>query len=205
MKRRSFVQALAAIPAAAPLALPQQAPPTPAPTSLNPARGEQPPGRAAAEELPKLEATLPEAVGEAMPRFFTPVELGTLRKLSDILMPATASSPGAVAAQAPEFLDFLIGDSGADRKQLYRAGLDGLNAQARRQFSKAFADLDASQASALLAPLRQPWTSRPGSAFSSYGEGRRPHRDSELPRRVVRQTVCRRRPLLVSARLNELN
>jgi hypothetical protein len=158
MKRRSFVQALAAIPAAAPLALPQQAPPTPAPTSLNPARGEQPPGRAAAEELPKLEATLPEAVGEAMPRFFTPVELGTLRKLSDILMPATASSPGAVAAQAPEFLDFLIGDSGADRKQLYRAGLDGLNAQARRQFSKAFADLDASQASALLAPLRQPWT-----------------------------------------------
>jgi hypothetical protein len=93
-----------------------------------------------------------------MPRFFTPAQFSALRRLGDLLMPAGQTSPGALASGAPEFLDFLIGASPSDRQQVYRAGLDGLNAQARRQFSKAFADTDDAQAETLLAPLRQPWT-----------------------------------------------
>ena len=67
-------------------------------------------------------------------------------------------APGALDAKAPEFLDFLLSQSPADRQQLYRIGLDGLNAQARKRFTKAFTDVDASQAAMLLAPLREPWT-----------------------------------------------
>jgi len=151
MKRRRFVQALAALPAV-PLAA-QQAPPAPP----APARGAGR-GAAAAEDLPKLDIAFPDDAAQGVLRFFTPPQLAALRRLGDLLMPANSTSPGALAAGAPEFLDFLIGDSGADRQQVYRAGLDGLNAQARRQFNKTFAETDNSQADALLSSLRQPWT-----------------------------------------------
>jgi hypothetical protein len=159
MRRRRFFQALATLPAAAPL-IGQQAPANQSAPGipLNPTQGTQPPGRAAAEDLPKLEPSVPDAAADGLPRFLTPAQFATLRRLADILMPATATSPGALAAGAPEFLDFLIGDSGADRQQVYRAGLDSLNSQARTQFNKAFAEIEISQAGALLAPLQQPWT-----------------------------------------------
>ncbi len=151
MKRRRFVQTLAALPAV-PLAAQQPPPAPPAP-----ARGGGR-GAAAAEDLPKIDIAFPDDAAQGVLHFFTAPQLTALRRLGDILMPAGASSPGALAAGAPEFLDFLIGDSGAERQQVYRAGLDGLNAQARRQFNKTFAETDDSQADALLAPLRQPWT-----------------------------------------------
>jgi hypothetical protein len=68
--------------------------------------------------------------------------------------------PGALEAGAPEFLDFLIGVSPPDRQKLYRDGLDALNSQAKKQFKKSFADLDASQADAIVRPLLVviPWS-----------------------------------------------
>lgn len=95
------------------------------------------------------------------PRFFTAPQLAALRKLSDILMPPLNNLPGALDANAAEFLDFLIGQSSAERKQLYRNGLNTLNAQALRQFKKPFAEVDGAQADTLLAPLKQPWTYDP--------------------------------------------
>ena len=142
MKRRRFIQALAATPAA-PALIAQQAQqvqqsPPPAETSL----------RYAA----------PDTMAEPVLHFFTATQFATLRKLSDLLMPPMSGAPGALEANAPEFLDFLISQSSADRQQLYRIGLDGLNAQARRRFAKPFAGVDAAQADILLAPLREPWT-----------------------------------------------
>jgi hypothetical protein len=90
--------------------------------------------------------------------FFTPQQFAALRKLSDLLNPPMNGAPGALEAKAPEFLDFLLSQSAADRQQLYRIGLDGLNAQSRKRFTKPFADVDAGQAELLLAPLRDPWT-----------------------------------------------
>ena len=87
----------------------------------------------------KLEIAVAETAAEPISHFFTPAQFGALRRVSDILAPAGTASPGALAAQAPEFLDFLIGKSPADRQTLYRTGLDGLNSQAKKQFGKAFA------------------------------------------------------------------
>ena len=143
MKRRRFIQALAATPAA-PALLAQQ------PASVvraNPAP---------ANDNPLLYAVGDEAA-EPVLHFFSAPQFLTLRKLADILMPASGA-PGAIDAKAPEFLDFLLSQSSADRQQLYRSGLDGLNAQAKKRFNKLFADVDASQAEVLLAPLRDPWT-----------------------------------------------
>ena len=71
-------------------------------------------------------------------------------------MPPLSGSPGALECGAPEFLDFLIGASLPDRQKLYRDGLDTLNANAKKSFKKAFADLSDADADAVIRPLLAP-------------------------------------------------
>ena len=153
MKRRRFLKAVLAAPAVPVLAAQQPAPPASAAATPNP--------QAAPAELPRLEMTAADEAAEMTARFFSAPQLAALRKLSDVLMPPMQGAPGALEAQAPEFLDFLLAQSPAERRQLYQAGLDALNDQARQRFGRPFAALDAAQAAALLAPLRQPWTYEP--------------------------------------------
>ena len=101
--------------------------------------------------LPKLETSTADTAAETLPHFFTAQQLAALRKLSDILQPAVQAAAGALEAKAPEFLDFLIGESPADRQALYRDGLDALN-------RAGFLEADSAKAAAILAPLRAPWT-----------------------------------------------
>jgi len=147
LKRRRFIQTLAAAPALVAPAAPELLAQQPAGPQTRPA-----------EEAPRLEIATPDAAAEMTPRFFNAQQFAALRKLCDILMPPINGMPGAVDAGAPEFLDFLIGASPADRQQIYKTGLDILNAQAAKQFKKPFAEVDEAQANTLLAPLRQPWT-----------------------------------------------
>jgi hypothetical protein len=145
MKRRRFVQSLAVLPAASALA--QQA----------------------TQDNPKIDFGVPDVGADPVPHFFSAPQLSALRRLSDLILPNIGETPGALEARAPEFLDFLIGDSPADRKQLYRTGLDALNANARRKFGKAFADLNATQADTVLAPLHERWTyATPADPLSSF-------------------------------------
>ena len=114
-----------------------------------------------AQPAPKLETGIADDAGNMVTHFFTPPQLGALRKLGDIILPSINGAPGAAEANAAEFLDFLVGQSAEDRQKLYRSGLDQLNTQAVAKFSKPFADLEAQQANALLAPLRAAWTFDP--------------------------------------------
>ncbi|HEY4085151.1 MAG TPA: gluconate 2-dehydrogenase subunit 3 family protein [Bryobacteraceae bacterium] len=151
MKRRRFMQALAVAPAVPALAQ-QVRPATPS--------GGRGRGSLGVEQGVKVfEVTPPDAVADPTARFFTPAQFGALRKLSDALMPAMGGNPGAIECEAPEFLDFLIGVSPADRQQLYRGGLDALNAKAKAKFAKSFAELDAKQVDAVIRPLlaATPW------------------------------------------------
>ena len=141
MKRRQLVQALLGAPAASAL-MAQQAAPAP-------------------DEPPKLQAASVDAVAEITPRFFSASQFAALRKVSDLLAPMINGLPGAIDAKAPEFLDFLIGESPGERQQIYTQGLDALNAQAGKRFHKSFAELDNAQAEMLLGPLREPWTFDP--------------------------------------------
>ncbi|MGA2118996.1 MAG: gluconate 2-dehydrogenase subunit 3 family protein [Bryobacteraceae bacterium] len=142
MKRRRFLQAIAAAPAA-PLAAQQAAPPAP------------PPGQSrAGQAAPPLQTTAADLAAEpTAPAFFTPDQFAALRRLGSLLQPPINGHPGAPEAGAPEFLDFLLGVSPPDRQLLYRNGLHALNAQAGKQFEKSFADLDDRQADAILRPL----------------------------------------------------
>ena len=110
-----------------------------------------------------LEVTDADAVAEPVARFFTPPQFAALHRLSALIEPPLKANPGALECGVPEFLDFLIGVSPADRQQLYRVGLDALNAQAKKQFSKPFADLDDAQAKTILQPMlvAVPWPKDP--------------------------------------------
>jgi hypothetical protein len=143
MKRRRFLQGLAIAPAAPSLVAQQAA------IQAAPAR----PGA----DSP-LRYGISDDAAEPVLRFFSVPQFSAMRKLSDLLMPPVNGAPGAQDAEAAEFLDFLLSQSSADRQQLYRGGLDGLNNQSKKRFNKLFADVDANQAEALLTPLRDPWT-----------------------------------------------
>jgi Gluconate 2-dehydrogenase subunit 3 len=135
VKRRRFIQALAAAPAV-PLVAQQ--------------RGAAPSNAAPA---PVLSTTAAEAEPETSPRFFSAAQFAALHRLGNLFMPPRKGHPGALDAGAPEFIDFLVEVSSADRQQLYRNGLDTLNARAKTLFGKSFADLDDAQADTILRPL----------------------------------------------------
>jgi len=156
MKRRNFFRTVAAIPAAQLIA--QQTPPPAAPAQApSPAAGRGGGGRggagAGAAASDQLQLTGEDVTAETVTGFFAPEQFATLRRLGALLKPPLKGYPGATEAGAAEFLDFLIGVSPADTQKLYKNGLDALNAQARKQFQKAFSALDDSEADAVIRPL----------------------------------------------------
>jgi hypothetical protein len=154
MRRRDFVRAVIAVGAAPKLLLSQQAanpsppPPAPVPWLL---------GLNSKTPIPQVEAADQVAISEL--RFFKPEQMATLTRLSDLLMPPMGGKPGAVEAQTPMFLDFLIGSSPDARKRLYSEGLDWLDAESRKKFNAGFATLTAAQADELLKPWLRTWMS----------------------------------------------
>lgn len=147
MKRRRALQTLAGIPALTVLPLPARPQTNAAPPS----------------GPPDLATTLADAAAAAVPRFFTPAEFSALRSLCMLLM------PGALEAETPEFLDFLIAASPAERQALYRNGLRQLDAAATNRYGKRFPELSGAEADPLLDPLRQSWTYRgPSDPFARF-------------------------------------
>ncbi|WP_348265143.1 gluconate 2-dehydrogenase subunit 3 family protein [Telmatobacter sp. DSM 110680] len=154
MLRRDFVRAVLAVGAAPKLLLSQQAatPATPLPAPVPWQLGLNP-----KTPIPHVVAADQLAVAEL--RFFSPEQMATLTRLSDFLMPPIGEKPGAVQAQTPMFLDFLIGDSPDARKRVYSEGLDWLDAEAKKKFNVEFAKLSDTQADELLKPWLRTWMS----------------------------------------------
>ncbi len=174
MKRRDFVKGFAVASAAAGTALGQQkAPPkatspadTPvvdqgtqavAPNAASSPSATQRLQRLSEFHTPNIPVTQADAVATTDTRYFTPVRYATLVAFSKLLMPASSGYPGAIDSGTPEFLDFLIGASPADRKAMYNNGLDRLNADAMKQCKMSFAQLDAKQADAVIRPHLRTW------------------------------------------------
>jgi len=155
MQRRTILKSLALLPAVKDLAA------APAPPAII--------KRAVPDDFAPLPVIVPDQISVPATGFFSPEQFAALRHLTGILVPPSKESPGALDADVPAFLDFLIGESPDDRQRLYLDGLDRLNAEARRQYSRGFAELQPSQADELLAPLAQPWTyEMPADRFARF-------------------------------------
>jgi len=151
MKRRGFVKGLIIAPAV-PLAAQQPPAQTQTQAAPNPQPPREPP-RTGPAQPEKLAVVQVDAAAETTQRFFKPEEFAALEKLGATLVPTMKGKPGATEAGAALFLDFLISESPHDRQVLYRRGLNGLNASAHKHYGKSFAELDATQADAILKPL----------------------------------------------------
>ncbi len=69
----------------------------------------------------------PSAYGE--PKFFTPDEFRTLIRIADLIIPAT-STPGAVGAGVPAYIDYVV-NTNQDWRKLFR---DGFHLLRERRF-----------------------------------------------------------------------
>ena len=152
MKRRDFLQSVVTVPAGAVLL--EGTAGTLTPASAEPAAQAVPlPASAATSSGGVLETVVADQVAALTPRYLTGVQFATLRRLSDLLFPALAPNPGALAAQTPQFIDNYLAGCASDRQRLYRDGLDDLNKQAQARFKKPFADLFTADADAIVKPL----------------------------------------------------
>jgi len=133
------MQALVAAPAAAPVLLAQE-----------PAA------------VPELKFAGPDLAAETVARFFDARQFGTLRRLSQILEPASGD------CGVPEFLDFLLNTSPRERQQMYQKGLEALERDAQGRFRKPFAETDDAQAAQCLAGLRKAWTYQAPDALTAF-------------------------------------
>lgn len=150
MKRRDFLHSVVTVPAGAVLlegTAGAQSPPPAAPA------GTPQPAGPAASQGGMLAMVAPDQLATITPRWLTASQFATLRRLSDLLMPATPPNPGAVDVQAAEYLDNYLAVSASDRQRLYREGLDALAKQSQSRFRKPFAELSAADADAIVKPL----------------------------------------------------
>jgi hypothetical protein len=154
MVRREFIQAVVSLLAAPRLLFSQQPakaslpPPAPVPWTLglNPL-------------TPQPHTQVADGTADPDPRFFSAVQMSTLIRLSDLLQPALDNRPGAVAAETPQFLDFLIGASPASRQKVYTGGLTWLDSESQKKYRKPFANLEDAEADALIRPWLRTWMS----------------------------------------------
>lgn len=150
MKRRDFLHTVVTMPAGAALLERAVVAAAPAPAQTPQAVPALVPST---PQGAVLETVWADQVATLAPRYLNRVQFAALTRLSDLLFPAQAPNPGALDAQAPQFIDNYLAESATDRQRLYRDGLDDLARQSQSRFRKPFAELTTAEADAIVKPL----------------------------------------------------
>ena len=86
------------------------------------------------------------APAKAQPlKFFTDEENRTVIEMSERIIPADDSSPGAKAARVSEYIDLIVSESPDVTKQTWREGLAAINKMSTGKFGRAFAETTVDQ------------------------------------------------------------
>jgi len=109
----------------------------------------------------RWEASLPARPSARPPvAFFTPVEMETVRVLSDLIVPRDDRSGSATDAGVPEFLDFVMTEWPAHQTPI-RGGLAWLDRESTHRFGKPFRESAGGEQAALLDEIAYPARARP--------------------------------------------
>lgn len=88
--------------------------------------------------------------GAYKPKALTPHEYATVQRLSDLIIPADEHSPGALAAGAADFIDFLC-NAADEMKDIWTGGVLWLDeTMKRRNAGKRFVEASPEQQTAML-------------------------------------------------------
>ena len=91
----------------------------------------------AAQHVHGMAAAEKAASGPYKPKAFTPHEFATLQKLADYIIPADETSPGAVEAGAPDFID-LLASQNPELLAIYTGGMGWLDRHMEAHHGKDF-------------------------------------------------------------------
>jgi len=83
-------------------------------------------------------------------KFFTEDEIKTVAEMSERIIPADDSSPGAKAAGVSQYIDLIVSESNDITKQTWRDGLAAINKMSRDRAGVAFASATVEQQTELL-------------------------------------------------------
>lgn len=87
---------------------------------------------------------------------FTAEHQKLVTELADIIIPTTAKSPGAKAANVGPFITMMIKDCYPENAQkAFVKGLDDLEARSKKEFSKSFIEISVKERNQLLRQLRE--------------------------------------------------
>lgn len=83
------------------------------------------------------------------PKYLNKHEFATMRRLSDLIIPADEHSKGAIDAGAAEYIDFLSSRN-ADFAQIFTGGLGWLDEAMQKRYQSTFLDAQPAQQIAML-------------------------------------------------------
>jgi len=84
---------------------------------------------------------VPRQEGGWQPQFLQSSEVETVAQLAERIVPET-ETPGARRALVHQYIDFVLSQADAARRERFRAGLAWLDARCRALFGRPFADLE---------------------------------------------------------------
>ena len=95
-------------------------------------------------------------VAQEQQRFFTPQEFVVVDELAEIIIPADDHSPGARAAGAAAYIDARLAESReADKKDLWRKGVQLVNHASLQMHGKTFLETAPAQRAAVVERMAQ--------------------------------------------------
>ena len=83
-------------------------------------------------------------------KFFNAEQMALIATISEIIIPTDDSSPGAIAAEVPQFIDLMISESPAEAKKTWTDGLVSMNKLSRDRYQVDFNKATNQQQVALL-------------------------------------------------------
>lgn len=89
-------------------------------------------------------------------KLFTDDHQKIITELADIIIPTTAKSPGAKAANVGPFITMMIKDCyPQDAQEAFVKGVDDLEERAKKEFKKSFVEISVKEREKLVAKLRE--------------------------------------------------
>ncbi len=98
-------------------------------------------------------ATTPAKKAASAPKFFSAAQLSLIGTISELIIPTDDHSPGALAAEVPQFIDLMISESPAETKKLWTDGLAAVDAMSQSKNGAAFEKASKDQQIALLTAI----------------------------------------------------
>lgn len=86
-------------------------------------------------------------------KFFNAGQMALIATISELIIPTDDHSPGAIAAEVPEFIDLMISESSAETKKNWTDGLAAMDALSQTRNSAAFNKATKDQQIAILTEI----------------------------------------------------